>query len=294
MSLYRTYFAGSFGSQITGHMTTLGAGLSLSKRLRWPDDYFVLSYGLNYQLYNLKDYNFFEDFSNGIANNLSLSINLMRNSIDQPLFPRSGSNISLSLQFTAPYSLFGNKDYANLPPSEKYKWIEYHKYKFKAEWYQRLKGNLIMKLAVKHGYLGYYNKHLQSPFERFQMGGDGLQGFTIYGRDIIAHRGYEVYTNNAGATIFNKYTAEVRYPFSLNPSSTIYGLAFYEAGNAWDNFKSFNPFQLKRAAGLGIRIYLPMFGLLGLDYGVGFDRLAPGVKFGQATKFTFMLGFEPE
>jgi outer membrane protein insertion porin family len=294
VNLYRTYFAGAFGSTTTGHMTTIGAGATLSKRLRWPDDNFVLSYGLNYQLYNIKDYQFFEGFSNGQANNLSLKINLGRYSIDQPLFPRSGSNISMSMQFTAPYSLISGKDYSSVPTSEKYKWIEYHKYRFTAEWYQRLKGNLILKLSTKHGYLGYYNSNLQSPFERFQVGGDGLSGFTIYGRDIVSHRGYEIYSNTAGATIFNKYSAEVRYPFSLNPSSTIYGLAFFDAANAWDNFKSFNPFQLRRSAGLGIRIFLPMFGLLGLDYGLGFDRLTPGTKFGQATKITFMLGFEPD
>jgi outer membrane protein insertion porin family len=190
--------------------------------------------------------------------------------------------------------LISGKDYSSVPTSEKYKWIEYHKYRFTAEWYQRLKGNLILKLSTKHGYLGYYNSNLQSPFERFQVGGDGLSGFTIYGRDIVSHRGYEIYSNTAGATIFNKYSAEVRYPFSLNPSSTIYGLAFFDAANAWDNFKSFNPFQLRRSAGLGIRIFLPMFGLLGLDYGLGFDRLTPGTKFGQATKITFMLGFEPD
>ncbi len=294
LSLYRTYFAGTFGSSTTGHMTTIGASASLSKRLKWPDNNFVLSYGLNYQLYNIKDYVFFEGFSKGTANNLSLKINLGRYSIDQPLYPRSGSNVNLSVQFTAPYSLLSNKDYTNATPAERYKWIEYHKYRFTAEWYQRLKGNLILKLATKHGYLGYYNQALQSPFERFQVGGDGLSGFTIYGRDIVAHRGYEIYSNTAGATIFNKYSAEVRYPFSLNPSSTIYGLAFFDAANAWDNFKSFNPFQLRRSAGLGIRIFLPMFGLLGLDYGIGFDRLTPGTKFGQATKFTFMLGFEPD
>jgi outer membrane protein insertion porin family len=275
-------------------MTTLGAGASISKRLRWPDDNFVISYGLNYQLYNIVDYNFFENFTKGQANNLSFKVTLSRYSIDQPLFPRSGSNIMASAQFTAPYSLFSNQDYSVLPASFKYRWIEYHKYRFTAEWYQKVKGNLILKLATKHGYLAYYNSDLQSPFERFQMGGDGLSGFTIYGRDIIAQRGYEIYSSTGGATIFNKYTAELRYPFSLNPSSTIYGTAFLEAGNAWDNFKQFNPFTLKRTAGVGIRVFLPMFGLLGLDYGLGIDRLAPGVKFGQATKFSFMLGYEPE
>lgn len=294
MSLYRTYFAGNQGSATRGHMTTLGAGASLSKRLRWPDDNFVLSYGLNYQRYNIQDYSFFGDFTRGSANNLSMKITLARYSLDQPLYPRSGSNIVLSTQFTAPYSLFSNKDYANMASSDKFKWIEYHKYRFTAEWYQRLKGNLILKLATKHGYLAYYNQLLQSPFERFQVGGDGLSGFTIYGRDIIAQRGYEIYSSTNGATIFNKYQAEVRYPFSLNPSSTIFGLAFFDAANAWDSYKSFNPFQLKRSVGLGVRVFLPMFGLLGLDYGLGIDRLTPGTKFGQATKFSFMLGFEPE
>lgn len=294
LSIYRTYFAGNQGSTVNGHMTTLGAGASLSKRLRWPDDNFVLSYGLNYQLYNIQDYQFFGDFTRGAANNLSMKITLARYSLDQPLYPRSGSNIVLSTQFTAPYSLFGNKDYTNMSSSDKFKWIEYHKYRFTAEWYQRLKGNLILKLATKHGYLAYYNQALQSPFERFQVGGDGLSGFTIYGRDIIAQRGYEIYSNTNGAIIFNKYQAEIRYPFSLNPSSTIFGLAFFDAANAWDSYKSFNPFQLRRSVGLGVRVFLPMFGLLGLDYGLGIDRLTPGTKFGQATKFSFMLGFEPE
>lgn len=300
VSLYRTFFAGSFGSTTTGHMTTLGAGLSLSKRLKWPDDNFVLSYGLNYQRYNIDNYTFFEDFNNGVANNLSLKISLSRYSVDQPLYPRSGSNINLSAQFTLPYSYFNDKDYSTISAAERYKWIEYHKYRFTAEWYQRIKGNLVLKLATKHGYLGYYNQNVQSPFERFQVGGDGLQGFTIYGRDIIAHRGYDIYSASAGSTIFNKYTAEVRYPFSLNPSSTIYGLAFYEAANAWSSYKSFNPFQLNRSTGVGIRIFLPMFGLLGLDYGIRFDgpngqqTITNGAKFGQSTKFTFMLGFEPD
>jgi len=296
VSLYRTYFAaGSQFATTTGHMTTLGAGATMSKQLKWPDDYFVLSYGLNYQLYKINNYTFFSDFKNGEANNLSLKINLGRYSIDQPLYPRSGSNISMSLQLTAPYSLLSGKEYTTLSTAEKYKWIEYHKYRFTAEWYQRIKGNLILKLATKHGYLAYYNKNVQSPFERFQVGGDGLSGFTIYGRDIIAQRGYEIYSNQTnGAAIFNKYQAELRYPFSLNPSSTIYGLAFFDAANAWDNFKSFNPFQLRRSVGLGVRIFLPMFGLLGLDYGLGVDRLTPGTKFGQATKISFMLGFEPE
>ncbi len=302
VNVYRTFFSGNFGTTTRGqNMTTYGGGATISKRLRWPDDNFVLSYGINYQLYVLNNWDrFFQGFTNGVANNLNTKITLSRYSIDQPLFPRSGSNITMSVQFTAPYSLLSGKDYTYASQAERYRWIEYHKYRFTAEWYQRVKGNLVLKLASKHGYLGYYNEQLQSPFERFQLGGDGLQGFTIFGRDIIAHRGYEIYSNDAGATIFNKYTAEMRYPFSLNPSSTIFGLAFFEAANAWNSFKTFNPFQLNRSAGVGIRVFLPMFGLLGLDYGFRFDSpngqpaLGNGTKLGQATKFTFMLGFEPE
>ncbi len=300
LSAYRTYFAGTFGSNTPGNMTTLGLGATISKRLRWPDDNFIVSYGLNYQRYNINNYTFFEGFNNGQANNLSFKFTLARTSIDQPLYPRSGSNIRFTAQITPPYSSFNNLDYETATQEDKYKWIEYHKYRFRAEWYQRIKGNLVLKLATKHGYLGYYNNAAQSPFERFQVGGDGIQGFTIFGRDIIAHRGYEIYTDQGGATIFNKYTAELRYPLSLNPSSTIYGLAWYEAANAWNSFRQFNPFELNRATGLGVRIFLPMFGLLGLDYGVRFDSpngqqaIGSGVKLGGAAKFTFMLGQEPD
>ncbi len=303
LSIYRTYFSNS-GSQFiaaTGHMTTLGAGASISKRLQWPDDNFVLSYGLNYQRYKMVNYSqFFRGFSDGVANNLSLKVSLARYSIDQPLYPRSGSSFSLSAQITPPYSSFNTINYETASVADKYKWIEYHKVRFTAEWYQRLKGNLVLKLAAKHGYLGYYNPKATSPFEKFQMGGDGMQGFTLYGKDIIAQRGYEIYSSDEGDNVFNKYVAEIRYPFSLNPSSTIYGLSFLEMGNSWANIKDFNPLVLNRSAGVGIRIFLPMFGLLGLDYGVRFDSpgnntgLAPGVKLGGAAKVSFMLGQEPE
>lgn len=286
------------------YLTYFGGGVSLSKRLRWPDDNFVFSYGLNYQQYRLKDYEYLgiENFSNGTSNNLFFRLTLARNSIDQPIYPRSGANINFMFQFTPPYSLFQDRDFDNETSEEKYKWIEYHKYRFTAEWYQRIVGNLVFKFAAKYGFLGYYNKGLgYSPFERFSVGGDGLSGFNSFvGKDIIAHRGYETgYQGLAdptitNATIFNKYTAEVRYPFSLNPSATIFGLAFFEAANGWNNFKDYNPFQLYRSAGVGVRIYLPMFGLLGLDYGVGLDRLGNGTKFGDAARFTFMLGFEPD
>lgn len=286
------------------YLRNFGGGVSLSKRLKWPDDNFVFSYGLNYQNYFLKDFNYFvSDFRNGTANNLFFRLTLARNSVDQPIYPRSGSNINLTMQFTPPYSAFSNTDYKDAPSSTKYKWVEYHKYRFTAEWYQRIVGDFVFKFAAKYGFMGYYNKDIgYSPFERFNVGGDGLSGFNSFiGRDIISQRGYEAgypdangNTPGNNAVIFNKYTAEIRYPFSLNPSATIFGLAFVEGANGYQSFKDYNPFKLYRSAGVGVRVYLPMFGLLGLDYGLGFDRLGNGVKFGSATKFTFMLGFEPD
>jgi outer membrane protein insertion porin family len=282
----------------TSYIRTIGGGVSLSKRVKWPDDNFVLTYGLNYQNYRLRQYSLISGFNNGVSNNFYLKIVLARYSVDQPLYPRSGSNLSLSFQFTPPYSSVSGKDFSDATPaSEKYKLIEYHKYRFTFDWYKSILGNLVFKLSTKYGFLGYYNKSLGfSPFERFQLGGDGLaQSSFFVGRDIISQRGYEVYEEQA--TIFNKYSAEIRYPFSLSPTSTIYGLAFVDAANAWGSFKTFNPFKLNRDAGLGIRLFLPMFGLLGLDYGVGFDRIdrdAGITKFKDISKFTFMLGFEPD
>lgn len=284
------YYSGNANAH---YLRNFGGGVSLSKRLQWPDDNFVFSYGINYQNYYLKDYDYFvSDFRNGTANNLYFRLTLARNSVDQPIYPRSGSNINFTFQFTPPYSLFSETNYSDASASTKYKWVEYHKYRLTAEWYQRIAGDLVFKLAAKYGFMGYYNKDIgYSPFERFNVGGDGLSGFNYFvGRDIIAQRGYEVYAQNA--VIFNKYTAEVRYPFSLNPSATIFGLGFVEGANGWNNFKDYNPFKLYRSAGVGIRVYLPMFGLLGLDYGYGFDRTEP--NFGGRTKFTFMLGFEPD
>ncbi|RYE18262.1 MAG: outer membrane protein assembly factor, partial [Sphingobacteriales bacterium] len=282
----------------SSYIRVIGGGLSLSKRLKWPDDNFIFTYGVNYQNYKLKDYALINNFTNGTSNNLFFKLVLARYTVDQPLYPRSGSNISFTFQFTPPYSGISGEDFSNESTAAKYKWIEYHKYRFTAEWYQKIAGNLVFKLAGKYGFLGYYNPDLgYSPFERFQLGGDGLSGQNFFiGRDIIAHRGYkDPYAQNA--TIFNKYTAEVRYPFSLSPTSTIYGLAFVEAANAWNSFDAYNPFKLNRSAGLGVRVFLPMFGLLGLDYGVGFDRYDPAngvTKFKDISSFTFMLGFEPD
>ena len=198
------------------------------------------------------------------------------------------------MQLTPPFSAFSGNDYAGETPEKKYKFIEYHKYKFTADFYQKIAGNLVLRLASKYGFLGYYNKDIGfSPFERFQLGGDGLSGYSYFvGKDIVAQRGYEVYATQA--TIYNKYTAEVRYPFSLQPTATIYGIMFADAANAWGNFKEYNPFKLNRDVGVGIRLFLPMFGLLGLDYGIGIDRSVPGSGIKDIAKFNFMLGFEPE
>lgn len=305
-ALTTNFMYSKFNNSVTGtnvnesYMRMLGGGVSMSRRIKWPDDNFVFTYGLNYQNFLLKQYELIQGtgFNDGPANNLYAKLVLARYSVDQPLYPRSGSNISFTFQFTPPYSSLSGKNFDTATAAEKYKWIEYHKYRFTAEWYQRIVGNVVFKFATKYGFMGYYNESIGfAPFERFQVGGDGLAGQNFFiGRDIVAHRGYKgPYSNNA--TIFNKYTAEVRFPFSLSPTSTIYGLVFAEAANAWANFSQFNPSKLNRSAGVGLRVFLPMFGLLGLDYGVGFDRYnkAAGItKLSDIANFTFMLGFEPD
>lgn len=306
-ALTTSFMYTKFNNSLTGtntanesFMRVLGGGVSMSSRVKWPDDNFVFTYGVNFQNFKLKQYELISGtgFSDGPSNNLFFKLTLARYSIDQPLYPRSGSNLSFTFQFTPPYSNISGEDFSDATASEKYKWIEYHKYRFTAEWYQRIVGNMVFKFATKYGFMGYYNQDIGfAPFERFQVGGDGLSGQNFFvGRDIIAHRGYRgPYSNNA--TIFNKYTAEVRYPFSLSPTSTIYGLLFVEAANAWGNFSQFNPTKLNRSAGVGLRVFLPMFGLLGLDYGIGFDRYnrATGnTRLTDIANFTFMLGFEPD
>ncbi len=299
------------------YISTTGATLSLAKQLKWPDDFFSLSMGINYTRYKLSNYAIdptnLPGFDNGLVNNLNFRIALQRSSVDQPLFPRSGSTFLLSLQITPPYSLF---DKGIKTSDNPYKFIEYHKWRFNGEWYVPLgkphgeerNKQFVLKASAKYGFLGRFNPDLKiSPFERFQVGDAGLSNqFALLGYDIIAHRGYPVYDNsnpkinpdqqNARQyfTIFNKYTLELRYPLSLNPSSTIYALGFFEAANGWYTFKDYNPFKLRRSVGLGMRFFLPMFGLLGFDYGIGLDRFTQNGSTKDAARFTFMLGFEPE
>ncbi len=289
--------AGGGNDPNSSYLRVLGSNVALSKRLKWPDDNFIFTIGVDYKNYKLKQYSLLDNFNDGFSNDLALRIVIARYSVDQPLYPRNGSNISFTGTFTPPISAFSGKDFSDATIKDKYRWIEYHKYRFTAEWYKNVTGKFVFKIATKYGFLGYYNPDIgHSPFGRFQVGGDGLSGQSFFiGRDIIAHRGYEIYANNT--TIFNKYTAEIRYPFSLSPTSTIYGLAFVEAANAWNSFKDYNPFKLNRSAGVGVRLFLPMFGLLGLDYGIGFDRYdraSGNTSFRDITKFTFMLGFEPD
>ena len=298
----RDYYTNKFlSSPYDNYISNMGLSASVSRRVSWPDDNFVFSVGLEYSNYFIKDYPLLTslpEFRNGNSDEVAIKFTLARNSVDQPLYPRSGSNINFTASFTPPFSLFSDKDYRDAPASVKYKWIEYHKYRFVAEWYQRVAGNLVLKLGAKYGFIGYYNKDIgYSPFGRYQVGGDGLSGYNYFiGREIIAQRGYDVYGQDF--TIFNKYTAELRYPFSLNPQATIYGLAFFEAANGYQNMKTYNPMSLYRSVGVGLRVFLPMFGLLGLDYGIGIDKLhdITGQKQGlsQAAKFTFMLGQEPQ
>ena len=295
-----------------------GFSVGLGKQLKWPDDYFTIGYTMAYSRYDVKHMglSYGLPLNTMISNNLSFKIGLQRSSVFDPIFPRSGSDISASLQLTPPYSLLRSS--ATTSMEEQYKFVEYHKWKFGAQWYVPLgkpKGTdknrqFVMKLAAKYGFMGRYNSELNySPFERFQVGDAGMTNtYMITGFDIVAHRGYPVYENsnpsvnpdnNGGYnrnlfTIFNKYQAELRYPLVTNPSSTIYGLAFFEAANGWHDYKEYNPFKLRRSVGLGMRFYLPMFGLLGFDYGIGIDRLKPGAGLKDAGRFTFMLGFEPE
>ena len=295
--VYSRYSSAAAGTDPnSAFLRMAGGGISMGKRLSWPDNFFVFNYGLYYNNYRLKNYALVTNFNNGFSNDLHFKFVLSRNNIDQPLYPRSGANVSFTFQITPPFSAFSGNDYSAESPATKYKWIEYHKYKFTADFYQKVAGNLVLRLASKYGFLGYYNKDIGfSPFERFQLGGDGLSGYSYFvGKDIVAQRGYEVYASSA--TIYNKYTAELRYPFSLQPTATIYGIMFVDAANAWDNFKEYNPFKLNRDVGVGIRLFLPMFGLLGLDYGIGVDRYVPGSGTGikDIAKFNFMLGFEPE
>ena len=282
----------------------LGLSVGYGKRLNWPDDYFQFMLTLNYQLYMMKDWAYFL-VQNGNSHNVNMELMLQRNSVDNPLYTRRGSQFSVSVSATPPYSLWDGKDYASMADNDegKFNFIEYHKWKFKAKIFSPLapltvKRTPVLMSRIEYGFLGHYNKNKRSPFETFYMGGDGMSGYSsTYATETIGLRGYEN-GSIAGNNGYNSYgyaysrlAMELRYPFLLEPTSTIYGLAFVEAGNAWQNLKDFSPFDLKRSAGVGVRIFLPMIGMMGIDWAYGFDKVN-GQRNAGGSNFHFIIGQE--
>jgi outer membrane protein insertion porin family len=274
----------------------VGASIGLGQRLKWPDDYFQLSQTISYQSFNLNNYGFqvgTDVLSNGTLNNLSYSAVISRSSAGPSLiFPTYGSEFSFAVKATLPYSLLNDKDYSNLETQDKYKWLEYYKLTAKGKWYTPFTNKLVLMTNTEMGYLGFYNDELgQNPFERYFVGGDGIAQFQLDGRETVGLRGYEnsQLSSAEGGTIYNKFQMELRYSITDSPSASIYTLGFLEAGNSYDNFSSYNPFELKRSAGLGIRIFMPAFGLLGIDFAHGFDPL-PGQTEKSGWQTHFIIG----
>jgi outer membrane protein insertion porin family len=309
--------ANTFGSltdanKITGKYISTSVYAGITTRLKWPDDFFTISTGLEFQHYLLDNYNTVFVFNKGKATNLNLQIAIARDSREMaaPTFYNKGIYFMLQGKFTLPYSsMFNgrkNIDYEspNTSDAERYKFIEYHKWKIQFEWYMPVWKNLIFKTSANLSFLGYYNSKIgYSPFERVEFGGDGLSNLnqgTQMGRDIISMRGYPVLTPSGGSPIYNKFSLELRYPISLNQSATIYALLFADAGNYWNRIGDYKPYDLARSAGLGVRVFLPMFGLLGFDYGFGFDKQRFGLDtpgkniFSKYGAFRIVLGREPE
>ena len=277
------------------YMEIFGAAIGLGTRLKWPDNYFVLYNQLGWQSYKLQDWSYNFIFKTGLSHNISWTTTLSRNSTDQSIYPRSGADLSMSIQLTPPFSLFRDRsiDYNSLTVQEHYNWIEYHKWTFKGTLYTKLIGDLVLMTRAQFGYLGFYNKKWgYSPFEGFILGGDGMSGYNTYGSEVIGLRGYENYSltpyinSTYAGNVYDKFTVELRYPVVLQPSSTIFALVFLEGGNCWSDIRDFNPFQIKRSAGVGLRVYLPVVGMLGIDWGYGFDADA-GADKGQ---FHFVIG----
>ena len=284
-------------------LSITGLGVGLGRRKKWPDDWFQAYYELSYQYYDVHDDTRFGIFTNGYANDIALRYVLQRNSVSAPIYPQNGSNIKFTAKSTLPYSYFdGVDDYTGQTNQERYKYLEYYKLKLTGEWFFPLTADkkLVLMPRIGFGFLGAYNKSKGlTPFERFSVGGSGLTGTNqIGGKEIIALRGYEdgAISSNDGDALVAKYTMELRYPISLNPSATFFVLGFVEAGNSYPTFEKFNPFNVKRSAGLGIRVFLPMFGMLGLDYGFGFDKLDPWSSgFGQGSDSSIdAKGFYPK
>ena len=282
-------------NEVFGSLTVTGVTLSLGRQLRWPDNFFTLSNSVSYLRYGLDNFTNILGFNTGTANNIAFNTTLARNSIDNPTFPRSGSSLVLSVALTPPYSLFREDNLADKPAEVKFKWVEYHKWMFDNTWYTTLVGNLVLSARTHFGFIGAYNQELGvGPFERFQLGGDGLTGQNfLLGTEIIGLRGY---ANNSitpvgesGGVAYNKFVMELRYPVSLNPAATIFVLGFLEGGNNFRALSEYNPFDLKRSVGVGARIFMPAFGMIGLDWGYGFDDV-PGRTDSRGGRFHFTIG----
>ena len=289
-----------------------GISIGLARRLKVPDDFFTLSQSLAYQYYNLNNYyTGLFTFGDGEASNLTYTIALSRNNTyTNPIFPTGGSTFSISAKFTPPYSLFNDIDYADLKNQAKYqdlqgnvlqdkidqerfRWLDYYKLKFNGTWYTQLIGKLVLKTQTDFGFIGAYNQDRGFiPFERFYLGGDGMANFAMDGRENIALRGYEnqSLSSRDGSIIYNKFSLELRYPVTLKPSASIYALTFLESGNGYDSFRAFNPFESKRSAGAGVRIFMPAFGLLGIDFGYGFDNVDPNSSSPNGWETHFIIG----
>jgi len=296
----------NFTNTTTGSLNLTGITLSLGRRLKFPDDFFTMVNSLGFNLYNLDNFTLrgFRNFNTGQSYSVTFNTTIARNSINNPTFPRSGSSVSLSMTFTPPYSLISkNEEFTSV--ENRFRWVEYHKWVFDNSWFVPIAGNLVLNARAHMGFLGAYNQDKGiSPFERFILGGDGLaQANFGIGQDIIGLRGYannsivpfsfdpvlNTFDNDAGGTIFNKFVLELRYPISLNPSATIFVLGFVEGGNNWARFQEFNPFNVKRSAGFGARIFMPAFGLLGVDWGYGFDEVI-GAEQASGAQFHFTIG----
>ena len=268
-----------FSLQITG------AGVSFSKRLKWPDDYFIMSHGISYKHYVLDNYSINSNiFTDGVANDLNYGFTLSRNSFDSPIYTRSGSEVSVSTYFTPPYSLLSGKDYASATAQEKYKWTEYYKINVRGSWMLNLVGDVVLNTRFRFGFMGYYNKDIGlSPFGRYFVGGDGLTSYMFDGREVVPLRGFENNSlgasANGGGAVFDRFTLELRQPIIESANATIWVAGFLEGGNCWADLKEFQPFSMYNSAGIGVRLFMPMFGLIGVDWGYGFQGNSGGSHF---------------
>ena len=259
-------------------MAITGAGLSFTRRLKWPDDYFIISHGISYKHYLLNNYTFYSSslFTDGVANDISYAFTLSRNSFDSPFYTRSGSEVSINTYITPPFSLMSGRDYAGATAQEKYRWVEYYKVNVKGSWMLNLVGDIVLSTRFRFGFMGYYNKDIGlSPFGRYMLGGDGLTSWNFDGREIVPLRGYDNNSIGAstdgGGSVFDRFTLELRQPIIESSNATIWVLGFLEGGNCWNDLREFQPFKMYNSAGFGVRVYLPMLGLIGVDWGYGFD-----------------------